>query len=222
MMRDLLSKRMRQRRDRTLRKVIINCPRRIDGKLRILDTGGRETYWKRVGYDFLISQNVQITVANVCEDEIYREPNAPAGLFVEEVANGCNLPYADKSFDLCHSNSVIEHVGGWDDMQAFARETRRVAYSYFCQTPNYHFPIEPHFPLVPFNHWMPREVRATLMMRLPIAYAGRAGKREDAYEYIDSARLLRRSQMEQLFPEADLKAEWLLGLPKSYTAIHLA
>lgn len=212
---------MRKRRDRFLREVIVNCPRQDGETLRILDIGGSQRYWRRVGFDFLIAQKVQITVTNVDDLEFYREPEAPEGLFIDEVANGCRLPYPDNSFDLCHSNSVIEHVGGWDDMQEFAREVRRVGRAYFCQTPNYHFPIEPHFPLVPFNHWMPRGIRAKLMMLLPMAYVGRASDLDTAHRFIDSARLLRREQVKHLFPDARLIAERLLGLPKSYTAIRL-
>src|SRR5258706_140697 len=68
------------------------------------------------------------------------------------VGDGCHLPFGDRSFDIAFSNSVIEHVGTLEAQIMFANEFRRVARKYFLQTPNRHFPIEPHylFPLFQF------------------------------------------------------------------------
>ena len=57
--------------------------------------------------------------------------------------------FKDKSFDAVFSNSVIEHVGTFEDQKMMANEVIRVTNFYFIQTPNLYFPIEPHF-LVPF------------------------------------------------------------------------
>src|SRR4051794_26662392 len=61
------------------------------------------------------------------------------------------LPFADNEFDLAYSNSVLEHV---NDRAGLAREIRRVARSWWVQTPAFSFPIEPH-ALLPFAHWLP-------------------------------------------------------------------
>jgi len=50
----------------------------------------------------------------------------------------------DGEFDLVFSNSVIEHVGDFERMRQFVHEARRVAKSYWIQTPSKWFPIEPH------------------------------------------------------------------------------
>ena len=54
--------------------------------------------------------------------------------FVE--GDGTNLQYADGSFDLVFSNSVIEHVGEFDTQRRFANEMLRVGKRIYCQTPN--------------------------------------------------------------------------------------
>lgn len=219
-MRKLLSNHFRKRRDVLLRKLIMNCGR--EGKtLRILDVGGQVTYWRQFGFDFLKSQNVHITIINIVETELGPAEDA-AEMFTAAVGDGCSLNFPDNAFDLCHANSVIEHVGVWRDMAAFAKEMQRLAPSFYCQTPNYWFPIEPHFPMIPFNHWLPNPIRARLMQILPIAHAGRAKDLAMASDFVDSARLIFRSQLRALSPSARVHAERVLLIAKSYTAIRVA
>lgn len=49
------------------------------------------------------------------------------------------LQFKEKEFDLVFSNSVIEHVGGFQDQMKAANEIRRVGKNYFIQTPNKYF-----------------------------------------------------------------------------------
>lgn len=216
-----ISESFRGKRDKFLRDLLSQAPKR-NGVLQILDLGGRTAYWKRLGYDFLTAIGARVTVQNLYQSEIENDPDIPSGLFEFATGNACALNYPDKHFDFCHSNSVIEHVGLWRDMEAFARETRRSAHSYYVQTPNFWFPIEPHFSSFPMNHWLPRPVRAELMMRMNLATAGKAGDVGAASTFVDSARLLTKRQMGFLFPESELKLERVALLPKSIIAYHIA
>ncbi len=216
-----LSEWFRRKRDGRLRELIIACPRRGE-TLEILDLGGRSEYWCRIGFDFLASQGVRITLLNLHRDEIVEDPDAPDGLLQWVVGDGRRLDFCDGMFDLCHSNSVIEHVGNWPDMGAFAYETRRVAASYYIQTPNYWFPVDPHFPSLPAIHWLPRSWRAWLMRRFPLAYAGTACDEAEAYRFVDSVRLLTKRQLRLLFPEGTIATERFLFLAKSFIATHIA
>jgi len=215
-----LSDRFRAGRDVLLRDVIASAPRR-GTTLRILDLGGRGVYWQRLGLDFLRERSVVIDILNLTETEHYAAEDG-SDVFSYVVGDACALPYADGSYDLCHANSVIEHVGLWRDMERFAREVRRVAPSYYVQSPNFWFPVDPHFWRLPFQHWLPRPARARLMQWLPLATAGRARGLSEAYGFVDSSRMVSRAQMRCLFPDAALHAERVLLLAKSYTAVRKA
>jgi len=109
------------------------------------------------------------------------------------LADGRQLPFADKSFDWVFSNAVIEHVGDWADQEHFAREIRRVAScGYFVTTPNRYFPLEPH-TLLPCYQFLPVSVQRRVARYSP-GYV-----RE--YEQIN---LLSAPQMRLLFPEAEV------------------
>jgi SAM-dependent methyltransferase len=70
-------------------------------------------------------------------------------------ADGRELPFADREFDLGFSNAVVEHVaGGREGQRRFVAELCRVAERVFVTTPNRLFPVDPH-SLLPFVHWLP-------------------------------------------------------------------
>jgi len=114
-----------------------------------------------------------------------------------------------------HSNSVIEHVGGFEDQLKMALEVRRVGKQFFLQTPNYYFPIEPHFKAF-FFHWLPRKLKVFLVSLLSIGHFPRAKNHRHAEEIVDSAQLTTFKEMEVMFPEAVIHREILLGLTKSF------
>ena len=58
--------------------------------------------------------------------------------------DGKRFPFTDKTFDICWSNAVIEHVGSFEDQLYFLKEMNRVSNHVFFTTPNRFFPIEVH------------------------------------------------------------------------------
>lgn len=77
------------------------------------------------------------------------------------VADGCDLPYEDKSFDLVYSNAVVEHVGLEPEQRQFISEHDRVGQHWIVTTPNRWFPIESHTDIL-FKHWRPGWNEATV------------------------------------------------------------
>ena len=188
------------------------------GHVRIVDVGGTATIWRMVGLEYLRERKAKITLLNLGYNERSRA-GAQDPLFELGIADGCNMPeVATAQFHIAHSNSVLEHVGSWSDMQNFAREFARVSDAYFLQTPNYWFPIEPH-ALTPFLHWLPKPWRVSLVMRFALGHWPRCASVSDAVACVESARLLDRKMFASLFPGARVVTERLFGLPKSLLAI---
>lgn len=107
----------------------------LTAKTTVLDVGGDPEIWS------FSAVRPFVTFLNVF-------PASPRPLISGDTyvqGDARRLPFDDKSFDLVYSNSVIEHVGTWDDQQRMAAEVRRVGRSYYVQTHNRGFPVEPHF-----------------------------------------------------------------------------
>lgn len=90
------------------------------GAVRVLDVGGTRPYWEGLR-DHWGHIPLEITLLNL---DALPEQDGP---FRIVAGNACALEYGDDAFDIVHSNSVIEHVGGWQAMMAMAGEIRRVA-----------------------------------------------------------------------------------------------
>ena len=185
------------------------------GKVNILDVGGRETYWKAVDPAFLRNHGVRITILNLPCDLVGEESD----LFAYAVGDACDLSqYPDNSFDIVHSNSVIEHVGNWDRIKAFARETSRLAPNLFVQTPYFWFPIEPHF-IKPIHHWMPKALRVSMWLRFKMGERGRARNIDEAMQKLDDEPYLLDMRMFRfLFPDCAILKERFFLLTKSMVA----
>jgi len=209
-----IASRIRKRRLAPLVRLIEGC-RAKHGRVRILDLGGTEEYWGLLPDGVLDANDVEVTLVNVPGSR----PPAAGGRFHFVEGDACDLSqFPDGAFDIVHSNSVIEHVGDWPRMVAFAREVRRLAPSYFVQTPNFWFPIEPHW-MMPAFHWLPAPVRVQMFMRFDLGHARRTDTVGAAVLLVEHARLLDRRMFKFLFPDAQHITERVLGMSKSLVAL---
>lgn len=206
----------RFRRARSRRVVeLIQAIHAQTGAVRIIDLGGEAAYWRLFDRDLLADCGVHVTLVNPGGvDDVW-----DARLFTVVDGDACALPqYADNTFDLVHSNSVIEHVGDWVRMEAFAAECRRLASRYYVQTPYFWFPVEPHFS-APFFHWKSEQSRARALMRRRHGFAERAPDVGAAMRDVQHARLLDKTQFRWLYPDARHHDEVVVGLTKSLIAV---
>lgn len=182
------------------------------GRCRIADIGGTPYYWD-IASDEVRARPVEITLINPAEA---RTPDGPFRYLNGDATDLSSM--GDMSFDLTHSNSVIEHVGDWAKQKAMAETVRRLAPAYYLQTPYFWFPYEPHFRSG-FFHWLPEQIRYRLVMRFALGFADRKATVDDAMARVQSARLLDRKQLEALFPDAEISAERVAGFTKSLIAV---
>jgi hypothetical protein len=201
-----ISHRLRARRFAAFARSVEALPKPV----RILDIGGTEKYWEQRGWAG--RDDIQITLLNL-------EAHETSHANLTSVAGDATdlSSYEDGSFDIAFSNSVIEHLFTFEQQQRMASEVRRVASRYWVQTPNFWFPIEPHY-LVPAWHWLPERARVEILRRRGVGWAGRTPDREQALKVIRETRLMRRREMANLFPDARIVPERVGGLVKSWTA----
>ena len=211
MKRDLTVNRFRSARGRVLRRHIETLAQRLGRPVEVLDVGGRAEYWDNVG----LGDIAHITLMNYDPAELERTvPDAQ--MFTKVVGDARNLSdHADSSVDLVHSNSVIEHVGMWNDMAAMASEVMRVGRAGWIQTPAWEFPVEPHFRTL-FMHWLGKPAQRAMfslsfekrLRRLPMAVRRQA---------LDGVNLLSHHEVRTLFPDRAIHIERIALLPKSYS-----
>jgi len=187
------------------------------GEADILDLGGTEVYWN-AGREFIAqnSHRLRFTMVNN-EEQTVERPDLFT--FVKASATDPAL-LAGRRFDMVHSNSVIEHVGAWCDMEMFAQNTRRLAPRYYVQTPNYWFAYEPHFRFPGFQY-LPEPVRVRMIMRFALGFFSKVTDIEEARDIIYHHRLLSTRQMRGLFPDSRVFHEKILGLNKSIIAVRV-
>jgi hypothetical protein len=207
-----LANRFRRARSRRI-KTLIETIAAEKGCCRIVDLGGMPDYWDLFDRDFLEARKVHVTLVNT-----FRLADSDP-MFDMVEGDACGLDgMADNAFDLVHSNSVIEHVGDWARMTAFAGEVRRLAPRYYVQTPYFWFPVEPHYASL-FFHWRSEQWRARALMKRAHGFADKAPDMGAAMREVQDARLLDKAQFTFLFPDAAHFDEQAAGLTKSLIAI---
>lgn len=204
--------RLRRKRFKFARKLLDAIPR----PYRILDVGGTPNFWMQMG--FHDEPGVTIVILNV--DALQLTPGQMSGAteFISVIGDGRDLAaFKDSEFDVVFSNSVIEHVGSKEDQQSMMREVERVGRRYWVQTPNYWFPIEPHFH-VPGFQFLPASLRAWMLTRMQLGWVPKQATQKSALDAVLSVRLLTKSEMKELAPGASFYDEWFCGLLKSFSA----
>jgi hypothetical protein len=181
----------------------------LNKPINILDIGGTQEYWVNMGLD---DKDIKITLLNLSEQET-TSPN-----FCSVVGDATDMSnYADKSFDVVFSNSVIEHLFTEHNQKKMAAEVRRVGRYHFIQTPNYFFPLEPHF-LFPGFHFLPKTARVLLVNKFNLGHMPRKENIEEARLKVEEIRLLSVKEMKDLFPQSFIWKERFGGLVKSIVA----
>jgi len=185
-----------------------------NGPLRILDIGGTQQYWLNMG--MILAPQTEIILLNLYKNEV-SEPG-----FSSIVGDACNLSgINDQSIDIVFSNSVIEHLYTKEQQQKMANEVARVGKSYFIQTPNKYFLIEPHW-LFPLFQFLPFTVQVFLTQHFTLGNIKKTKSKEAAIKLVKEVRLLSRNELAFFFNDAKIYKEKLLGITKSFTAYKIA
>jgi hypothetical protein len=200
----------RSRRFEAFARMIDDLSHQLDRPVRILDIGGTNAFWEQRGWAG--RESVELVLINLeLEPRVY--PNIEA-----RVGDATDLSeFADGAFDVVFSNSVIEHLENFERQTAMAAEVQRLASRYWVQTPNFWFPVEPHF-LTPGWHWLPAWLRVELLRRRRWGWRGPCPDPERAKALVSEIRLMRRSELRRLFPDATLREERIGPLVKSFVA----
>ncbi|MDB4632815.1 class I SAM-dependent methyltransferase [bacterium] len=152
----------RGRRMNFFRRLIRDLPR----PLRILDLGGTESYWESMGA--VDTEAFQITLLNLEEN---LKP-ARRESFTARLGDATDLSDIDRSeFDLVYSNSVIEHLFTGENQRRMAEQIASLDLPFWVQTPNFWFPMEPHFHVLGWQ-WLPREIRIKRLHEETMWHAG--------------------------------------------------
>jgi ubiquinone/menaquinone biosynthesis C-methylase UbiE len=177
---------------------------------KILDVGGTIFNWNLIDY------KNDVVLLNILEPDNVGE-DVPAN-FSFVTGDGTDLKYLDREFDICFSNSVIEHVGSPENQQKFAREMCRVGKRIWIQTPAKSFFFEPHF-LTPFIHWLPKDWQKKLARYFTVWGWIARPSQEYIDDFVDQTRLMTYDELKEIFPDCIIQKEKFLLMTKSYLII---
>jgi len=179
--------------------------------VRILDVGGTNEFWENCGWAG--RADVQISNLNLFPEEQQHENIRPL------IGDAMNLSqFGDASFDVVFSNSVIEHLFTFENQCRMAAETQRIGRAYWVQTPNFWFPMEPHFH-IPGWQWMPTDLRVSMIRRWRCGWRGPCSDPEQARRLVEEVRLMTVHELKAIFPGATVLPERFGGIVKSWTVI---
>lgn len=198
-----VAERMRLRRWGLIRSELPDLP-----EMNVVDLGGTLSWWERAPV-----RPRHVTVVNLAAD------SQETPWLTSVTGNACDAVslLAGESFDLVFSNSLIEHVGGHNARRALARSVRALAPRYFVQTPYRYFPVEPHW-IFPGMQFLPLPLRRRLAPSWPLGHT-RGWEPRAALDEVMSTELIGATEMRAYFPDARIRWERVLGIPKSIVAI---
>jgi hypothetical protein len=204
-----LSSKMRDRRFQGFLGLVDRMPAK---PVRVLDVGGTTKFWENRGYAG--RADITVTTANTFSEERSHENLIPAVADATRLAES----FEPGSFDIVFSNSTIEHLFTYDAQKKMADGIRALADVYYVQTPNFWFPIEPHF-LAPAWHWTPKSIRVEILRRTKVGHRGKSPDADAAWTAIEEIRLLSARQLHGLFPDSEIVRERIGPLTKSLIAV---
>jgi len=176
--------------------------------LTVLDVGGKINFWENRG--LAGNKNYEITIVNI-EKEKSKYSNIKTS-----IGNAVDLSqFNNNTFDVVHSNSVIEHLYNFENQKKMASEIIRVGQKHIVQTPNKNFFIEPHY-LLPFFQYIPDKLKYLILTKTKLS---RLKKWDEnfAKQYIKEIRLLSLKEMKVLFPNSKIYFEKFIWMNKSFT-----
>ena len=181
--------------------------------LRILDIGGSDYYWKGLG--FTDDENYKIEIMNI-EDQ-NTESLKNISFIKKDVRDLGDIK--DSEYDLVYSNSMIEHLNEFEEQRKLANEIMRIGKNYFIQTPNYYFPVEPHF-LLPFFQFLSDDMKTKLVSNFNLGWFEKQTDIVKARELAISVRLLTEKELKEIFPGCEVYKEKYFLFNKSYIAFN--
>lgn len=176
----------------------------------VLDVGGTPYNWEQIGARF------PITLLNTER----LEADGLGAHYTLIQGSGKQLGFADRSFDIAFSNSVIEHVGSLDAQRAFAEELRRVGRQLWVQTPARGFFFEPHL-LAPFIHFLPPSWQRRLVRNFTLWGWITRPSQASVDRMLGQLRLLDYATFRALFPDCEIRCERFLGMTKAFVAVRI-
>jgi hypothetical protein len=180
----------------------------VDSGSVVLDIGGTPQIWS------VSPARPRLVVVNIAPP-----PDLISGIRYVQ-ADALRLPFRDGAFPIVFSNSVMEHVGDYENQRRFAAEVQRVGQRYFVQTGNQRFPLEIHL-MTPIVHWLPKAWQRRLIRNFTVrGWLGRPSAQEvDAF--LHEVRLPTEREMRECFPEATIWYERVLHMKKAIIAVKL-
>ena len=170
----------------------------------IIDFGGLPYDWVDVGFKGKV---LCVSLSNI------REGKWGTGNIQYRKMNLLDNNFQDKEFDICYSNSLLEHVGK-KNQKDIANEIIRVSKKFWVQIPYRYFLLEPHYRF-PFFHAFPQTVKHFIAKNWTPLFM-----KENYYlNEVDSIYLPTYSEYKTLFDEGEIIKEKFLGLTKSLIAI---